>query len=131
MGRQEPRSGKRELEHYKKDDIDLVAMRRDDWGRPPFRRDDRPYFAKRCRIEDTFISLNTLSARIFTKNKSTGCFKKPYLMAMPPDGRLTSGPYCLFHEDYGHVINKYLSLKKQIDLLVKRGLLAKYAEDNR
>lgn len=74
VGRQERRPDKRELEHYMRDDRELAIMRRDDQERPPFRKDDRPYLTKRRIIEDMFVQLNTLPARIFAENKSTGCF---------------------------------------------------------
>lgn len=106
-------------------------MRGDDRRRPQFRGDDRSYLAKRCSIEDTFLPLNTSPVSIFVDNKSTRCFQKLYPMSRPHSRRPISGPYYIFYEDYEDVINECLSLRKQIDLLVRRGPFIRYAQDKR
>ncbi|XP_022874021.1 uncharacterized protein LOC111392857 [Olea europaea var. sylvestris] len=50
---------------------------------------------------------------------------------LTPSGKRNQSKYCHFHRDHGHDTEECLQLKKEIERLLRRGLLAKYVKNDK
>ncbi|XP_022895474.1 uncharacterized protein LOC111409693 [Olea europaea var. sylvestris] len=72
-----------------------------------------------------FTRLNTSKTNILMEIKDMKELKWPVRMRSPPESR-DMNKYCEFHRDHGHTTENCKALQREIEALIKRGLLSSY-----
>ncbi|XP_022872023.1 uncharacterized protein LOC111391100 [Olea europaea var. sylvestris] len=78
----------------------------------------------------SFTKLNTSRANKLMEIKDMKEFKWPPRMKSPSDARDRS-KYCDFHKDHGHTTENCMAFKREIEALIKRGLLGSYVSNDK
>jgi hypothetical protein len=74
--------------------------------------------------------LNASLSAIFGEAKKDPDFKPPPKMRTPPTKRANQ-KYCEYHCDHGHWTEECLSLKKEIEMFIRRGKLQEFVARNK
>ncbi|XP_022843439.1 uncharacterized protein LOC111366994 [Olea europaea var. sylvestris] len=77
-----------------------------------------------------FTRLNTPKTNILMEIKDMKELKWPVRMRSPPESR-DINKYCKFHRDHGHTTENCKALQREIEALIKRGLLSSYVGNDK
>ncbi|XP_022893948.1 uncharacterized protein LOC111408418 [Olea europaea var. sylvestris] len=77
-----------------------------------------------------FTRLNTSKTNILMEIKDMKELKWPVRMRSPPESR-DMNKYCEFHRDHGHTTENCKALQREIEALIKRGLLSSYVGNDK
>ncbi|XP_022859172.1 uncharacterized protein LOC111379964 [Olea europaea var. sylvestris] len=77
-----------------------------------------------------FTTLNTSKTNILMEIKDMKELKWPVRMRSPPEHR-DMNKYCEFHRDHGHTTENCKALQREIEALIKRGLLSSYVGNDK
>jgi hypothetical protein len=80
--------------------------------------------------EYNFTPLNTTVAEIYTLIKKDPGLRRPEKMQAPPEKRDTR-KYCDYHQDHGHETEDCVSLRWEIERMIKGGKLARFVAANK
>ncbi|XP_022865186.1 uncharacterized protein LOC111385058 [Olea europaea var. sylvestris] len=97
----------------------------------PSPRQEPPRSKQRQEVPPTsFTRLNTSKTNILMEIKDMKELKWPARMRSPPQSRDMS-KYCEFHRDHGHTTKNCKALQREIEALIKRGLLGSYVGNDK
>ncbi|XP_022862719.1 uncharacterized protein LOC111382920 [Olea europaea var. sylvestris] len=77
-----------------------------------------------------FTRLNTSKTNLLMEIKDMKELKWPVRMRSPPESR-DMNKYCEFHRDHGHTTENCKALQREIEALIKRGLLSSYVGNDK
>ncbi|XP_022864883.1 uncharacterized protein LOC111384791 [Olea europaea var. sylvestris] len=97
----------------------------------PNPRQEPPRSKQRQEVPPTsFTRLNTSKTNILMEIKDMKELKWLARMRSPPQSRDMS-KYCEFHRDHGHTTKNCKALQREIEALIKRGLLSSYVGNDK